>query len=445
MKIVMALSNQFPQFPVKPFFRVDLRAGLGRNLEFVPGKEKMISSRRMKKGGNLRVYIAGLFVLCLFSCLPSVPWEDLSREGPMILREGEIREALGDDSSKESLLASLDRSLARLGQSQTGEKGAGFSGEKFSLERVSRTLVLFREILQNTNDEFELDRKIRDTFSFWEPRQRGSSGSILLTGYFEPILAGSLEPGGEYSYPLYARPGDLVETPAGGGFTRKRVIRVEEGREVPYYSRREIDGEGALRGKGLELVWLKDPWERFVLHIQGSGQVRLPDGRMIRVGYAASNGRPYRSIGRYLIDRGFLSEENISMDRIREWIQGNPGRAEEVFGYNERYIFFRQLPYSDGPRGALGVALTPGRSIATDLTLFPPGALAYLVSRQPDLDESGKVKGWKPLRRFVFNQDTGAAIQGPGRVDLFFGSGERAGAAAGEMREVGKIYFLLAK
>ena len=282
-----------------------------------------------------------------------------------------------------------------------------------------------------------------------QPIREGSSGSILLTGYFEPVLEGSLEPGGEYSYPLYTRPPDLVEaaaetTPAEAS-SKKRVVRIEDGREIPYYSRREIDTEGVLQGKDLELVWLKDPWERFVLHIQGSGQIRLSDGSTLRVGYAASNGRPYRPIGRYLIDQGFLDEKNISIERIREFIQNNPGRAEEIFQYNERYVFFRLLHDSEGPQGALGAPLTPGRSIATDLTIFSPGALAYLVSRQPDLDESGRVLGWKPLRRFVLNQDTGAAIKGPGRVDLFFGSGDRAGTAAGEMKEEGKIYFLMAK
>jgi len=200
-----------------------------------------------------------------------------------------------------------------------------------------------------------------------------------------------------------------------------------------------------LQGKGLELLWLRDPWERFVLHIQGSGQVRLPDGRMMRVGYAASNGRPYRAIGRYLLEQGFLGEKEISMERIREFLQSNPGRAEEFLNVNERYIFFRLLGDSEGPLGALGVPLTPGRSVATDLSLFPRGALAYLVSRCPELDESGKIIGWKTLRRFVLNQDAGGAIQGPGRVDLFFGSGDRAGRAAGEMKEEGKIYILLAK
>jgi membrane-bound lytic murein transglycosylase A len=404
---------------------------------------------RGKKVMGLRILIAGFLLLCLGGCIPSVPKGDLPAPEMVPFREREIKEPLTDDSPKGSLIASVERSLAGLNQMKVRGNIAGFSREKFSPENVSRTLILFREILQSTTDDAEIDRQIRSNFSFWEPRREGSSDSMLLTGYFEPILEGSFDPGGEYSYPLYAPPCDLVEAAAEttpeGASSNKRVVQIEDGREVPYYSRREIDTEGVLQGKELELVWLKDPWERFVLHIQGSGQIRLPDGDTLRVGYAASNGRLYRPIGRYLIDRGLLDEKDISMERIREFIQNNPDRAEEIFQYNERYVFFRLLPDSEGPQGALGVPLTPGRSIATDLTIFPPGALAYLVSRQPEVDESGRVVGWKPMHRFVLNQDTGAAIKGPGRVDLFFGSGQRAGTAAGEMKEEGKIYFLLAK
>ena len=404
----------------------------------------MISFQRLKRGDVLRAYIAGLFLLCLWSCLPSVSREDLSPKDLIFFEQREIREPLTDDSTKESLIASMERSLARLKQKEPAGSEPDFPAGKFSPENVFRSLVLFREILQSASDEVEIDRKIRDNFHFWELGRENSSNSVLLTGYYEPILEGSLEPGGEYRYPLYRRPDDLVDFPA-DEFSARRTARMEGGREVPYYSRREIDTEGVLQGKNLELLWLKDPWERFVLHIQGSGLIRLPDGSSVRVGYAASNGRPYRPIGRYLIDRGFLDEKDLSMERIREFIQNNPGRAEEIFQYNERYIFFHFLPESQGPQGALEVPLTPGRSIATDPTIFPPGALAYLVSRQPELDESGRILGWKPLRRFVLNQDTGSAIKGPGRVDLFFGSGDRAGRAAGEMREEGKIYFLLAK
>lgn len=407
-----------------------------------PAMKKCYDPRgKMFKFGTL---IAGLLLLGLESCFPQASLRDLSPVELISFQKREIREPLGDDSSRESLALALEKSLVYLQQKKTGGNDLGRERETFSPENVSRTLLLFREILAGASDETEIEREIQANFCFWELGRGNASPSILLTGYYEPILEGNLEASEDYRYPLYRRPDDLVLLPP-DGLSSGGVVRMENGREVPYYSRREIDTEGALQGKGLEILWLKDPWERFILHIQGSGRVRLRDGRMIRVGYAASNGRPYRSIGRYLIDHGFLSEKESSMERVREIIQSSPGWAEETLNYNERYIFFRFLTTSEGPSGALQVPLTPGRSIATDLTVFPPGALAYLVSRQPVQDESGRIVGWKPLRRFVLNQDTGSALKGPGRVDLFFGSGEKVGIAAGEMREEGKIYLLMAK
>ena len=368
------------------------------------------------------------------SCAAPPPRKPPTVYEPFFFREVKIPPPEMEGFEGLSLLSALEGSLAYLEKMKSAPSAAARGGGEgmFSPDQIQRSLIRFREILVATADRAEIERKIKESFSFWEGSRGNSTDSILLTGYYEPILSGSLETGEDYRYPLYRRPDDLREVIPGESAS-------------PYYLRREIDTEGALREKGLELVWLKDPWERFVLHIQGSGQVRLPDGKIVRVGYAGSNGRPYRSIGRYLVDQGYLNEKNVSLERVRDFIQNNPTLAAEVFNYNERYIFFRFLPDSEGPLGALGVPLTPGRSIATDLSLFPPGALAYLVSREPDLDESGRVVGWKPIRRFVLNQDTGSAIKGPGRVDLFFGSGERAGAAAGEMREEGKIYFLLAK
>jgi membrane-bound lytic murein transglycosylase A len=417
-------------------------------MEFVLSWPKMVISRK-REGEGLRAWIAGLLLLFLGSCVSAVPREDLRGKEPPSFREHEIQDRVTDDSSTDSLLASLEGSLSYLEKKRSQGSLPAIPAEKFSPDPVYCSLRLFRDILSSASDEAEWERRIRENFVFYELRREYSSPSILLTGYFEPILEGNWFAEGEYRYPLYGRPEDLLEQrpeeDSGEKMGGRQMVRMEGGQAVPYYSRRQIDTEGALQGRGLELLWLRDPWERFVLHIQGSGQVRLPDGKTIRVGYAASNGRPYRPIGRYLLEQGYMDEKEISMERIREFLQTNPGRAEEIFNINERYIFFRLLGDSEGPLGALGVPLTPGRSVATDLTLFPPGALAYLVSRQPELDESGRLLGWKTLRRFVLNQDAGGAIQGPGRVDLFFGTGDRAGRAAGEMKEEGRIYFLLAR
>ncbi len=393
-------------------------------------------------------FLAILFVI-LWGCAPQISKEREPLREPLSFEEKRPAEFLGDDGERSSLEIALGRNFTYLEKRQSLGAYPRSSSEYFTAESIYRTLALFQKILTGTSDEAEMDRKIRENFRFLEITWEKHKSSLLATGYYEPILEGSLEPTGEYQYPLYRRPDDLVEISsnegAPGNPIPKQLVRMDNGQAVPYYSRREIDTEGILRGKGIELVWLRDRWECFVLHVQGSGQIRLPDGKTIRVGFAASNGRPYRSIGRYLIDQGLLSEKEVTIERIRIFLQQNPGQAEEIYNANERYIFFRPLPESEGPLGALGVPLTPGRSIATDLTIFPPGALAYLISRQPVFDEAGRMVGWKPLRRLVCNQDTGAAMKGPSRVDLFFGSGEKAGKAAGEMREEGRVYILLAK
>ena len=210
---------------------------------------------------------------------------------------------------------------------------------------------------------------------------------------------------------------------------------------MPYYSRREIDQAGALRGRGLEIAWLKDPVDIFVLQIQGSGLLQLADGRRLHVGYAAQNGRPYRSIGRLLIDQQKIANEEMSMQRLRRYLAEEPQERDEILFYNESYVFFRLL--DDGPLGSLGVPLTPGRSLATDARLFPKGALAFIATEKPVLDDNGGLSGWQPIARFVLNQDTGGAIRGLQRGDIFFGGDGAAAGEAGYMNRQGNLYFLM--
>ncbi len=272
-----------------------------------------------------------------------------------------------------------------------------------------------------------------------------SKGGILLTGYFEPIFWGSLKKDAEFQYPLYRPPDDLVEITKGIN-KEKKFGRIVKGRLVPYYSREEIDKKGILQGKGYEILWLKDPWERFLLHVQGSGQIKLADGQIYRVKYAASNGRPYRSIGQHLVKMGFIEEQELSLRKVKDFFQKNPNLLEDFLNINERYIFFLAQPLTPerlkGPEGALDFSLTPGRSIATDHSFYPPGGLCYLISTLPVIDRFGQVIGRKKINRFVLNQDKGAAMKGAARVDLFMGSGPEAELLAGEMKEEGKIYVL---
>lgn len=265
----------------------------------------------------------------------------------------------------------------------------------------------------------------------------------LFTGYYEPLLHGARRYGGRYTMPLYKLPDDLVEIdlarfdPDLAG--RRLAGRVVGGEVVPYHSRAEIDA-GVLEARGLELLWVDDPVDTFFLQVQGSGQVQLEDGRRIRVGYAGQNGHGYRAIGRDLIELGELRPEEVSMQSIRTWLTANPERAPWLMAQNPSYVFFKEqmgLEPDDGPLGAQGVPLIAGRSLAVDRRYIPLGAPVWLETQAP------WPEGEAPFRHLMVAQDTGGAIRGIVRGDVFFGAGERAADVAGRMKHSGRLSLLL--
>lgn len=264
----------------------------------------------------------------------------------------------------------------------------------------------------------------------------------LFTGYYEPLLHGSRKRGGKYTVPLYTRPPELVMVDLGDFREDLKGTRiagqVEDGTLVPFPDRKEIDA-GALAGRKLEAVWVDDPIDAFFLHVQGSGRVQLAEGGEMRLGYAAQNGHPYTAIGRELIDRGALTREEVSLQTIRAWLEAHPKEAREVMETNPSYVFFQKLE-GEGPLGAQGVPLTPGRSLAVDRSHVPLGVPLWLVSGVPAPRE-GEPDG--KLRRLLVTQDTGGAIRGPVRGDVFWGFGEEAEAIAGRMKHRGKMWLLL--
>lgn len=264
----------------------------------------------------------------------------------------------------------------------------------------------------------------------------GSDG--LFTGYYEAAARGARRKSSRYNVPLYRRPPDLIDVDL-GAFSqefRGRTIagRVQGGRLVPYAERRRI-GDGALTGKGLELLWLDDPVDAFFLEIQGSGRITLPDGSVMRVGFAAKNGRPYTAIGRLLIDMGAMTREQVSMQSIRAWLAAHPDRARAVMDANAAYVFFREVK-GDGPIGAEGVALTAGRSLAVDRRYLPLGAPVFVAAEDPDGSAA-------PFRGLMVAQDTGGAIRGAVRGDIFLGAGAAAADRAGRMKLRGRAWLLL--
>lgn len=269
----------------------------------------------------------------------------------------------------------------------------------------------------------------------------GDNAEGLFTGYFEPELVGARERDGQNAVPLYLKPDDLITVDLGefrGDLKGDSIAgRVVDGALKPYFTYEEID-EGALDGRGLELAWVADPIDAFFLHIQGSGRVRFADGETMRVGYAAKNGRPFVAVGKTLLESGELSKDNVSMQSIRDWLRANPDRAKEIMYKNPSYIFYREVK-GDGPIGAQGVALTAGRSIAVDRKLLALGLPIYLdTTWPPQTPEAGQ-----PLRRLMIAQDTGGAIRGVVRGDVFFGTGQAALEYAGRMKQEGRYYLFL--
>jgi membrane-bound lytic murein transglycosylase A len=260
----------------------------------------------------------------------------------------------------------------------------------------------------------------------------------LFTGYYEPEVRGALTRSSAFPVPLYRRPPDLVSgepglTNEGGGGSR-RTGRIVQGRLEPYQDRAAIE-TGGLAGENLELLWLNDPIEAYFLQVQGSGRIRLDDGRVVRVGYAGDNGLPYVSIGRLLVERGAFTAADLTMETLKTWLRTHPSEAPALMRKNPRYVFFRILT-GEGPIGASGVALTPGRSLAIDSTRLPYGAPMWLDTTWPG--EPSRV-----LRRLMVAQDTGGAIKGSVRGDVFWGAGAEAERRAGTMRETGRYYLFL--
>lgn len=266
----------------------------------------------------------------------------------------------------------------------------------------------------------------------------------LFTGYYEPLLHGSTRKHGRYTVPLYARPPELVMVDLGrfrDSLAGQRIAgKVEDGALVPYPDRRTIDA-GALAGRKLEIVWVDDPVSAFFLHVQGSGRVRLEDGRELRLGYAAQNGHPYTAIGRELIGRGALEAKDVSLQTIRAWLAAHPAEARAVMEKNASYVFF-QSQTGEGPLGAGGEPLTPGRSLAVDLVHHALGVPVWLAAGMPSPREGERDR---KLRRLLVAQDTGGAIRGPVRGDVFWGFGNEAEAIAGRMKHQGRMWVLLPK
>ena len=346
-----------------------------------------------------------------------------------------------DDLQLDGLLTGAVRHLHYL-NALPDDSSFTLGADTYPVSWLRESMNSFIDILKQDPDADELARIIAENFTIYQAGGRRDlpRGEMLITGYYEPFLKGSLTREPPYTFPLYSPPESLIQIrdSKSGKIQFKR--KDQHGQLVPYWTREEIDT--SKHASGSELVYLDNPVDAFILHVQGSGKIQLQDGTVRSIHYAASNGLEYFSIGKLLVDSGKLSLEEVSIPTIRQYLHEHPKEQQEILNHNIKYIFFNWAPDGD-PVGSINEPLVGGRSIAVDPDILPQTTLAFLISRKPVLDDTGAITKWVPMHRFVFPQDTGSAIKGSGRADLYWGSGNYAKVAAGSMKEEGILYFMV--
>jgi membrane-bound lytic murein transglycosylase A len=314
--------------------------------------------------------------------------------------------------------------------------------------RLVETLEAFQKLLQKNLPQEEFNKKVSEEFLLYRVG-KGKNKKVLFTGYYRPVITASPTPSPRYRFPIYQMPGKGFQSVKKQGGIRlvgsnsgiKQIRKnTEDWRNL---TREEIDSKGALSHQGLEVAWLKNELERYFLHIQGSGVLEFPDGTRQGVRYQGSNKYSYHSIGKKMIRDGVITTSQGSMQEIKKYFANNPQNISKYLSQNKRYIFFSLS--NEGAIGSGGGELVGGRSIATDKSIYPAGGLVFVKVRQPVLDTNNKITSWKPISRFVIDQDTGSAIRGKARADLYFGTGDEAGAKAGHYHEKGEVYYLIKK
>lgn len=347
-----------------------------------------------------------------------------------------------DDMDPESLKKVIANQLEAM-ESIPDYRRFRLGNTQVTAAKLKETLKDFRELLDKNLSLEEFSREIRKNFVIHEAA-RWKNRKALFTGYYTPVIPASRVRTKEYVYPIYGMPDK---------FPGNRINYHKVNASYNDYgfhmvarntlTRGDIDGKNLLSNKNLEIAWLKDDLERFFLHIQGSGVLEYEDGSLENVQYMGSNSYPYKSVGKMMIRDRVITEGQGSMQGIKKFFKENPRQAPKYLYKNKRYIFFHHTHHL--PKGSGGGEVVAGRSIATDKSLYPAGALAFIIAKKPVLGPDSKIVGWKMFSRFVLDQDTGSAIKGPGRADLYFGTGEEAGEAAGHYMQRGKLFYLVKK
>lgn len=329
-------------------------------------------------------------------------------------------------SDRAALVAAIDYSLDYLQTPAAVEAYRNYAISDFSLGRVRRSLERFRQLVLTARSPEALRAAVQQEFDLYQSVGADGQGTVHFTGYFEPIHQASRVRTSEFRYPLYRLPPDFKQWP------------------IPHPTRLELEGANGLqteRLRGLELVWLRDRLEAYLVQVQGSARLQLTDGTVMSIGYAGRTDYPYVSIGRELVNAGKIPEPELTLAAVTAYFQQNPAELDQYLPRNNRFVFFKDTTGAPAT-GTLRVPVTAGRSIATDKSLMPPAALALIQTQLPDAEGQAN-STLTPVNRYVLDQDTGGAIRGAGRVDLFVGTGAAAGEQAGRINTTGQLYYLL--
>lgn len=351
-----------------------------------------------------------------------------------------------DDMSRASLKEAIYKQLSVMEYTDLTRR-VRIGPRQVTRQHLVDTLHAFMDLLEQDISDEEFNRRLNEQFEVITAGYHRAERPVVFTGYYTPIIPARWEKTQDFIFPLYQKPEWYPETRA--ALNPQGTPRLDPGYHLtqindrPLLTREDIDGDQALSNQQLELAWLKDDLERYFLHIQGSGYLAFPDGTLQAVQYMGSNHFPYRSIGKQMIEDGVIEISQGSMQGMKQYFRDHPEDINKYLFRNNRYIFFQMS--SSSPRGSGGAELVAGRSIATDKSLYPAGGLAYITVEKPILNDELEITGWQKVSRFVIDQDTGSAIKGPGRVDLYFGVGEPAGAAAGHYKRTGNMTYLLKK
>lgn len=386
----------------------------------------------------LKSLTAGLFLgISFLTAIPSLlvaqnlPLQTVNPQNlaPDLGWDDQFWQKFGKPGDRQQFIQAIDYSLRYLSTDSAVQAYRNYPVPGITRDRVRRSLLRFRALLKTARSPEELQAAVQREFEFYQAKGNDNQGTVVFTGYFEPTFRASRTPNATFRYPLYRKPASFAAW------------------SKPHPTREQLEGKNGLAKsaqlKGTELVWLSDRLEAYLVQVQGSARLQMTDGTTMTVGYDGNTDYPYTSIGKELIKAGIFTEEQLSLPVVIDYLQQHPQDLDVYLPRNNRFIFFRETQGAP-PQGSIGVPVMAERSIATDKSLMPPGALVLLQTTIPYINPTGQIES-RLVSRYVLDQDTGSAIKGAGRVDIFMGSGKAAGDRAGLIHDSGQLYYLLLK